>query len=678
MTNIFKNIPFFRLMIPFVVGILLGIAFDLSAINIFVFIGLFILAAGLKLIKKQSFYTKRLFLICLDIFFLLFAINLVNKSNLIKQSSYYGNYLKLDSINYIIATINDIPTEKENFIKCQLSINAVKTNLGYQQVEGNVIGYFRKPISKDVIKVGSTYILKTNLMDVSPPQNPYEFNYKNYLFNKQIYHMAFIENGSFDLLDIPLQINKIWYYGLIIKQYVLDKLKNSELSQNAYGICAALLTGYDDDIDKQIVDSFSHSGTLHVLSVSGLHTGLIYLVLSFLFDLVDRKRKYKLLKFLLITFLLWGFALMTGFSAPVLRAVIMFNLLGFGKIFFRSDSRNQINILLVSAFILLCYNPFFITEVGFLLSYFAVFGLLYFQPKLVSIWQPTNSIMNWLWQGASVSLAATISTLPLTLFYFKQFPLWFFVCNILVVPASFAILLLALLIVFKFGIAAILVNYITNWLIAFITFFNSSKFGFIDSIDFSFTDAIFLSLFLILLSTAIQTKSYRQISFSVLLLIFWQISSLMQSYNSKTDNLLAVYQINKDHTLVVKNKTNSIINNLDSSQFAYHVKPHIISFNNSRLQVKDFNYIKNEDKNILILNKKHFWPNISQNKIDVLILANNFKITQSDLETFNNVKTIILDGSYNHYSTKKTEELCRKFGIELFKTKEKGAYILNL
>ena len=678
MTKVFNNIPFFRILIPFVAGILCGITFNPNSINFLFFSLPIAIASTLILFKNQSKYTKRAFLICLDIFFFIFALNLVNNNNTSKQESYYCNHLKQDSANYFIATINELPVVKEKFIKCQLSINEVKTDSFYKKAKGNIIAYFKKSNQDSVLKVGATVLLKVKLLDVGAPQNPFEFDYKKYLYNKQIYHTAFLDAGAFEVLNLPTQLNAVWYRGLLLKQSILQKLKKSVLTLNAFGICAALLTGYDDEIDKQVVESFSHSGTLHVLSVSGLHTGLIYLVLSFLFDLIDKKRQYKTLKFSLITVLLWSFALITGFSAPVLRAVIMFNLLGFGKIFFRSDSRNQINILLVSAFLLLCYNPFFITDVGFLLSYFAMFGLLYFQPKLAVMWQPKNYFQNWLWQGTTASFAATISTLPLTLFYFKQFPIWFFVCNLIVVPASFVILLLALLVVCKFGFAAIIINYITNWLIAFITFFNSAKFGFIDSIDFNFTDALFLSFLIILFSIFMNTKSYKQIAFCFVLLIFWQSVALVNSFNAKNDSLFTVYQINKSTTVLVKNKTNSVLNGLDSTQFGYHVKPHIISFNNSTVQISDFNYFENKNKRILILNKRNNWPAISVDKIDYLVLANNFMLTSIDLQTFSNLKTIILDGSNNNYSNKKNEELCRKFDIELIKTKQKGAYILNL
>ncbi|MEO6304467.1 MAG: ComEC/Rec2 family competence protein [Bacteroidia bacterium] len=679
MTKVFSNIPFFRILIPFVIGILLSIHFHLQPISFLYLLILIALAFAFRVKQQQTFLTKRLFLVCLDIFFFLFAINLVSKTNLIEQNNYYGNYISsIDSATNLIVTVNDLPVEKERFIKCQVKVNEIRTDSGYQQAEGSIIAYFKKPFSSAKLKPGTTLIIKAKLLEIEPPKNPYEFDYKNYLYNKKIYHTTFIDQNAFEVLNVPIQLNTIWYHGLLIKNYILQKLKNSALSNDAYGICAALLTGYDDEIDKQVIESFSHSGTLHVLSVSGLHTGLIYLVLSFLFDLIDKKKKYKIFKFLLITVLLWCFALITGFSAPVLRAVIMFNLLGFGKIFFRADQRIQVNILLVSAFILLCYDPFFITDVGFLLSYFAVFGLLYFQPKLAMNWQPQNKIVNWFWEGTTVSFAATISTLPLTLFYFKQFPLWFFVCNIIVVPASFVILLLAFLIVLKMGFAAVVVNYLVSCLISFITFFNSAKFGFIDSIDFGFYDALFLSILIITGSLFFQYRSYRLITVSFVLLICWQLIALFVSYNSKTENLLVAYQVNKSNLLVVKNTKNATLNTLDSSQFMYHVKPHVVSFNNSELKVQDFNYIEKNDKHILLLNKKDHWPDISLKEISFLILANNFKLTSADLEAFSGLKTIIVDGSNNNYSAKKTEELCRKFDIELIKTKQQGAYILNL
>lgn len=678
MSNVFSNIPFFRILIPFVSGILVCIHLTSPEFN-FLFLAPFILIPLLLRLKKvQTRLMKYISLISTDVFFFLLAIQLVNSSNLKNHSDYYGKYYKTGEAAQIIATVNDLPVEKEKFIKCYLKVIEINSDAGFLKTKGNIIAYFKRSVNDKDLTAGATVFFKAKLLEVDPPKNPFEFDYKNYLSNKHIYHTSFIEANSFEILNVPVQLNPIWYNGLLIKQHILRTLKQSALTPVAYGICAALLTGYDDEIDKQVVESFSHSGTLHVLSVSGLHTGLIYLVLSFLFDLIDKKKRFKIFKFFIITVLLWAFALITGFSAPVLRAVIMFNLLGFGRIFYRADHRVQINILLVSAFILLCYDPFFITDVGFLLSYFAVFGLIYFQPKLMANWQPTNYLSKELWKGTTASFAATISTLPLTLFYFKQFPIWFFICNILVVPASFIILLLAFLLVLKVAFAAAIINYLVSALVAFITFFNSAKYGFIDGIDFSFYDALFLLFFIIVFTISIQLKSYRNLSFCLILLIWWQASALVVSYNSKTETLLAVYHVNKNNFIVVKNRTRATINHLDSAQFIFHIKPHITSFNNSSLTTKDYNHIVKGQRSVLVLNKKDHWPAISFAKISLLVLANNFKISGKDLEAFSSLKTIVMDGSNSNYSIKKVEELCRKFGIELIRTKQQGAYIRDL
>lgn len=678
MPNVFSNIPFFRILIPFIIGILLAIHFNLPAPNLVFLLTLLTFIVVIRLKKEQSNFTKRAYLICFDVFLFVFALHLVSDTNLKKQKEYYGNFYKANNPAYFVATINEIPIEKEKFIKCLLTINQIRIDSSYIKTKGNIIAYFKRSGSNSKLKPGATLVLKTKLIEISSPQNPYEFDYRTYLYNKHIYHTAFVDVNAFEVLDIQPQLDPIWLTGLLIKQNILRTLKSSELTPIAYGICAALLTGYDDEIDKQVVESFSHSGTLHVLSVSGLHTGLIYLVLSFLFDLIDRKKKYKIFKFILITLLLWSFALITGFSAPILRAVIMFNLLGIGRIFFRSDNRVQTNILLASAFILLCYDPFFITDVGFLLSYFAVFGLIYFQPKLMATLQPQKYLTKELWKGTTASFAATLSTLPLTLFYFKQFPIWFFICNIIVVPASFIILLLSFLIVLKLSFAAILINQLVNWLVTFISLFNSAGSGFIDSVDFSFYDVLFLSFFIIVFTLSLQNKSYRSLVFCMIILIWWQASTIVFSYQSKITDLITVYKVNKSNTVLVKNKIHSIINELDSAQFMFHIKPHITSFNNTKLEVNKFNYIEKGNIKALLLNKKDQWPQTDLAGINLLILANNFKLTAKDFDELSGLKTIVADASNSNYSIKKVEELCCKFGIELIKTKQQGAYILEL
>lgn len=673
----FTQIPFFRILIPFVAGILLGIHAGPFHMQLFYFLLLLIPLTFLNFYAPAKGFHKLIFMICADLILLLFGAALVYQKDITKSHSYYGDFINPDTNLTFIATLNDLPVSKQKFIKCELAVKEIKSGNAFKQSSGTVIAYFRKSTHTH-LKAGQSYLIKGNLVELSSPKNPYEFDYRTYLNHKQIYHTVFLDSSSYTLLLLSNEINPVWKFGLDCKNFILTRLRNSSLDSNSYAICAALITGYDDEIGKPVMEAFSHSGTLHVLSVSGLHTGLIYLGLNFFFNLFDPKRKHKLVRLLFVTGSLWFFALLTGFSAPVLRAVIMFNLLGFGKIYFRARYSHQLNILLVSAFVLLIYDPFLISDVGFLLSYFALFGLLYYQPGFAKLWEPENKFVDSLWQSLTASFAATLSTLPLTLFYFKQFPIWFFICNVVVVPATFLILILAVFVVCKLNIFAVLINYCIRFTIWFIELFNARDIGFIDNIHFTFADVIFSSLLIITLSIAFQYRSYQQALQSVILIIAWQLFSLGDSFQAKNESLLCVYNIKKKYAVAVKNKNSVTMSELDIPVFNFNVKPHLNSFNYAALASNPYNFVMAKNQSILFLNKVGFWPDMRYDCVTVLVISNNFKLVKKDLQVFKNLKVLVADGSNNNHVTAKTEELSRNFGISFYNTKQRGAYLQTL
>lgn len=675
--KVFSAIPFLRIILPFVVGIVVGIQYDIPGNKALYLLLLIIPLIFFNFSKTFQSSHKRLFMITADVFLLLFGQQLTENKKLNNSEYFYGNQINTDSLIDYIAVIQDVPLKKSNYTKCELNVIAVKKDSAFVKSEGKLIAYV-KPENLNPLKAGQSLLLRTRLSSVTERKNPEEFNYKNYLNAKQIYHTAFIDSSSFVSFSDKAALNPIWSIGLQCKSFVLSGLKKSGLSDTAYSICAALLTGYDDEIDKSVMQAFSHSGTLHVLSVSGLHTGLIYLCLNFLFDLLDKKRRYKLLRFACITLILWFFALITGFSAPVLRAVIMFNLLGIGQIYFTAQLRNQINILLVSAFVLLCYNPFYLVDVGFQLSYMALFGLLYFQPKFDRLWQPTNVLLNFSWKSITTSLAATISTLPLTLFYFKQFPLWFFICNMVVVPATFLLLLLALFALFKVEMIVIFINFLIKHLVLFIQLFNSENRGYIDAIHFTVNDLYLLTLIIILVSVVIEQRQYKALVLSLLVLILWQILALFQSYELKQTSGLAVYHIKKGQAVSVKNKKQLSLFISDTMSFDFHVKPHLTSLNNPELEYKRFNFVKSENTQFLFLDKPYFWPKTEYSEIKTLVISNNFKLSAQDLLAFKSLKTLVADASNNRQTLTNARELSRKFGFSFYNIKYEGAYLSEL
>ncbi len=674
MFNIHK-IPFFRLLIPYILGIVSSLSLNLSNLNMFCLISVVIISYGLfyigfKLVdrKKVVTFLADLLLFCLGF---IYTYNSQTKND----TAYFKNYIKSDTIFYL-AELTDLPVQKERSVKLNLNVLKVKNDTGYTTVKGAVIAYLQK---NNVIKqprIGQVYLIKSALHEVREPMNPHEFNFKNYLANKNIYHTTFIDSNSFKELYVNNAFS-LQRFGLGIKQSIVEQLKESGLDRDAYTICSALITGFDDEIDKKVIEEFSHSGTLHVLSVSGLHVGLIYLVLNFMFLLIDRNKKHPILHFIFITLCLWFFATITGFSAPVLRAVIMFNLLGIGKLFFRNKPDNQLNILFVSAFVLLLVDPLLIRDLGFLLSYSAMFGILYFYPKWVDVIEPKNKIVAYIWQSSVLSFSATLTTLPITLLVFHQFPIWFALANLIIVPLSFILLILSFVSLFKITFISILINKLTAWLLVFIKLFNAEGIAFIDHIDFTKIDALMLTIFICMLSLTLLKRRFVYAQITLAILIFWQLHGLFTSYQTKSKNELVIYHYPKGSTKSLKMGNRAFIDFKDSAKYSMHVKPNITSYNYPFKYFQTFNYTYLQDIQLLALSDKNKVPVNKHLKFTHLLISNN-AVPQDQFFGQYRFKLLIADGSNSRYSCRVLKDKCEKHGISFYSTAEQGAFILPL
>lgn len=675
--NIFSTIPFFRILIPFAAGILIALRFDPALPSPYLFIPFLTGAFLFAFLKQNNRFTKVVFMLLADVMLCLFGLSLTHLSNLSHAPSFYSKLQSPDSIGTFVVEISDIAIRKEKFTKYPVKVLYVKKGTKLLPATGNLLVYLRNQNNTSILEPGERLCFSKKLSEVQGPMNPGEFDYRAYLQRKQVYHTVFVEPTDWRLLTNSKSNVGLQLFALRCKARTLDILKHSDLTPDAYAICAALLTGYDDDINKEVMQAFSHSGTLHVLSVSGLHTGLIYLVLNFLFNLIDKHKKYKLSRLVILTVLLWLFALLTGFSAPVLRAVIMFNLIGIGAAFFRHDYRNQINILLVSAFILLCYNPFFIVDIGFLLSYFAMFGLLYFQPRLSLLWQPVHPVARYLWQSITASFAATLSTLPLTLFFFKQFPIWFFVCNLVVVPITFILLLAAFLLLLHLPYLSMLINSLVAFTVWFIQLFNHEHVGYLDGLHINWIDLLALSFLLLFLSLALQKRSYQWMRLSIFTLVLWQLISLAESYRLKTKSELVVFYHKRELLVSVKNTGTCVLNQIDTASYAYSVKPALTGYNYPTLNQSQYNYVRSPNEVVLFLSDRSVQVD-SLAKVTTLVLSHNRLLRPEALIPFRSLKRIVTDATNNQRTILQTADLCRNFGYEFYNIKQHGAFVLAL
>lgn len=670
-----SKIPFVRILLPFVLGILISLNYAGSGLPFALLIGIFILGTMLLFIKVTGDAVNRSILLVLDLFLFFFALNLTQNARSIDPCTHYSNYSQADTV-FWVGQVDDIPVNKPRSLKLNLNVLKIKTDTGYSNCQGNVIVYVQRNELAKTIKPGNFILIKSIFQEVGGSQNPHAFDFKNYLAIHSVYHTSYVDSNSFSILPNKVS-SSLWQMGLSIKYEIIERLGEVDLSENARTICSALITGFDDDIDKEVLESFSHSGTLHILSVSGLHVGLIYLVLNYFLSFIDRNKKYKLLQLIFISLCLWFFALITGFSAPVLRSVIMFNLLGFGNLYFRNKAANQINILAVSAFMLLLYNPLLVQDIGFLLSYFALFGILYFFPKIHRLYTPKNKIAESIWKSVAVSFSATITTLPITLLVFHQFPIWFAFANLIIVPLSFALLLLSFVALFKASFISGIINFLTAFMIKFISIFNADGWSFIDRIDFNFTDAIFLILVIILITSLFLRRSYKYALCLMIVIVSWQLHALGNSYEAKTKNELVIYQVPRSSCTSVKNKLNTILSQHDTDHYSMSVKPNLISYNNTNITTSPFNYCKNDRSSVLVLNEKNKIPGYFNFSVTHLLISNNAVPKQNFIDKLR-LKVVIADGSNSYWAVRKLEKLCEERRIQFHSTRDKGAFILPL
>jgi competence protein ComEC len=616
--------------------------------------------------KRAENTGKTAFLVFSDVFLFLSGLYCVYATNIKNNERFYGHFIS-EAKQEWIGEIKDLPQEKENFYK--VKVDVIET--ANRNTTGEIIAYIRKPFDASLLKPGNRFFTRSFFNPIQSPLNPHEFNYREFLERKNIHHQCFINAEEIVFIETNRSFS-LRQAGLSIKKEIIERFRNGELEENAANLCVAMLTGYDEDFSREEINAFAHSGTLHVLSVSGLHTGLLYALLVFILGIFDPHRNYKILQTVIIITTLFLLVVITGFSAPVLRASIMLSLLVIGRTFFNYSGRNSLNILAVSAFLILVFEPFLLFDTGFLLSYLAVTGIICFAPYFSDLFKTRNFVLKKAGDLISISLAAQITTLPLTLYLFHQFPLWFIFSNLLIIPLCTIVMFLGLLFIFKMSFLSSPINFLVKTIYFFIHLTDNNRLGYIDQIHFDLRDALFMSLVILLLTALISTRSFRYALTGGLIIICWQFNSILESYDVKRRSEIGIYHLNKNFSADLKNRTLLIHDsNADTANYDYHVKPNH-TFQNYHDQVNaGFEYVKKKDFSFFHLKSKNRTPLAKRLSAKYLLISNSVEVDESLLQQFH-PQMVILDGTNTFSYLSKMKEMCRKFEIGFHATKEQG------
>ncbi|MEM7381068.1 MAG: ComEC/Rec2 family competence protein, partial [Bacteroidota bacterium] len=271
-------------------------------------------------------------------------------------------------------------------------------------------------------QVDDEILVLTTVIEFRNPMNPHQFNFRNYMKKQGIVHQIRLDSRNHRLIKRELTTLK----GLAasVRRTIVQKLESRGFGKSELSIIQALLLGDRMEISRDTYESYQRSGAVHLLAVSGLHIGIVLLILKFLLRPLQYLSWGKRLQLPIILFALWSFALLAGFSPSVIRAVSMFSFIAYAMSLNRpNDIYNTLALSVL--FILMAFDPLLLFQPGFQMSYAAVIAIVSVYPHLMKFWLPGNIIVRRIWQLSSVSLAAQLGVLPISLYYFHQFPALF-------------------------------------------------------------------------------------------------------------------------------------------------------------------------------------------------------------------------------------------------------------
>lgn len=703
--SIWSSYPFVRITLFFGLGIALHEYFNqtyLQSILIFL-LSFFYLLVFLFRNKYSKFLSISYGTVILFCCFLLGVIR-SNIETPTHQKEHLLN-INLNQFESYHLRVDGFPVEKPQHLIYQATVLSA---LRKEQAEGSSLSELDKLTGKislyisknslDTIPVyGDIIVCLKKPFEIQAPKNPHEFNYSAYMARKGVHHQLFISQEEFKIVaNKPAnQLITLSHQARIFFRESLFKYIPRKSSRD---IALALILGIKDDLDKDLKTAYSSAGAMHVLAVSGLHVGIIHMLLSWALGFLKKFKAGRVLFLLSSLFFLWSYAFITGLSPSVLRAVIMFSVVLIGNNTLRFH--NVYNSLSVSAFLILLYNPFMLTEVGFQLSYSAVLGIVYLQPKIYNLLVVKNYFLDKAWAITCVSLAAQATTFPLGLYYFHQFPTYFLASNLVVIPAAFAILLNGLaVLIFSMvndtlaGWLGKLLDLLIYALNEVVLFLNELPVSLIDWIRFDIVQLVIIYLILLSLILLFKERTANYLKVTYIACFTFMLFTGQQSVSSRQNSQLIFYEIRDNHAIdfIDKGNVSTFLSNteVDSELINYQIGPNRLA--NSLPRFHEDQLIKSTEvsnlgevilwENLKILIIEENINKLANQKIidaDILVLSGNQYVNPQKLKSLFTFKQLIIDSTYKKYRSIGLSNALKKENIPHWNINTEGAFIFDI
>ncbi|HTA27073.1 MAG TPA: ComEC/Rec2 family competence protein [Bacteroidia bacterium] len=692
-----SQLPFVRILIPFALGIITELSFPSHSIFFYLSIlslCIIYLWNWREKIKGAEYSLRWINGLWVGIFLFScgYSISLLHTPD--ENKNFVGHICEGGRDSMVVALIS-IPQEKQKTIKTAGEITGVIKNGILVKTNGKALFYFHKDSIAEKLNYGDELVVYSQLNEIEAPTNPDEFNYKQFLQTRGITYECYASAYNYSLIGNNNSNALLRFANNSRKN--LATLLHEKIGGNEAEVASAILLGYREDLSRQVTQSFIDSGVVHVICVAGLHVGIIFLLLSYLIVFPAKFKHGKLMSVVLILILLWLYALFTGFATPVLRATIMFSFLTIGRHFRKYT--NTVNTLAASAFIMLLFDPFSIADSGFQLSYLSVLGIIVIYKTLLSIFHPENFMLKKIWELVCVSIACQVAVLPLSILYFHQFPNYFLLANILIVPLLTVVICVGILFFLTSWIPSISVA--AAWLLKkclllmniIVSGVAHMPFSVTKGISISTVEVLLLFLFIIFLVMFFSSrKYYALVSGLCAIVLFLSIEAVKKAIHSG-QQLFTVYNIpgKSAATFISGNQSLMPFSKVDSSDIAMHIQ-----YNWWKLGVKNTSKL-NSDTNAVLLHGKAMFAKqfaqfnnskivfIRQNSdiailsgkltLNYVVISGGYDLDMNSLKNAFNFGTLIFDSSVPDYKLKKWEVECKQLNLHFYSVKLQGAFI---
>jgi len=688
---VWKTLPLLRILLPLVAGIIL---YFYWGIDKWLLISGFILGCLLQLIPvvlPVAKWYRAQWIAGLGFFLIFFCIG--GRLAIVKDNrntlAWMGHHYRLDDA--VLVTIQGPLVQKPKSFKAVGTVTSVLHHDTAIDVSGDVLLYFQKDSLPPDLHYGSTLLIHTPLQPIINSGNPGGFDYKRYCAFNNIYYQAFLQQGDYTILPGK---QTTWFTGYLVatRQWVLEQLRKYIKDKDAVAVAEALLIGYRDDLDRELVQSYSNTGVVHIIAISGLHLGMIYGLLVWLFTPFQRKKWNRWVQPVVIITVLWLFTFLAGAVPSISRSAVMFTCIALGELINRKTS--IYNTLAASALLLLLYDPFYLWDVGFQLSFAAVISIVAFSRHINNWCYFRNKLLKGLWNLTAVTMAAQLLTLPLILYHFHQFPNLFLFTNLLIVPLSGIILFAEIILLLSVLVPAVgaFIGNITGWLIHLMNTIIERA----DRIPFSLTDAIQISIPQSILLYGIIAfgctwllKKQKALLFAALacLLAFVSIRSRELVLTQQQQQLI-VYNVPRNTAIdVIEGRHYRFIGDSimreDGFLRNFHLKPsrilHRMAEGTTPSVLVQQGWIQSARHGVMIIDRP-LPPadNILPLHADAVILTKNARNSIKRVKEWFNTGIVVFDAANSPWKIQGWKKECDSLHLRFHSIPDQGAFVMDL